>query len=132
MPPLPVKSSVLFERGARKLGLHPFPRRWRSTRANTRAAALRAMRPVRRLWLRGDGQILLGVDGDPRGRSHGPLRVRSESYVFRVGMDKAGRATGVHYFDNKRVEHFQKARAVVLSASGSETPSCCSIRPPAV
>jgi hypothetical protein len=27
MPPLPVKSSgVLFERGARKLGLHPFPR----------------------------------------------------------------------------------------------------------
>ncbi len=26
MPPLPVKSSgVLLERGARKLGLHPFP-----------------------------------------------------------------------------------------------------------
>jgi hypothetical protein len=39
MPPLPVKSSgVLFERGARKLGLHPFRRRWRSIRRSTRAA----------------------------------------------------------------------------------------------
>ena len=38
MPPLPVKSSgVLFERGARKLGLHPFRRRWRSTRSRTAA-----------------------------------------------------------------------------------------------
>ena len=34
MAPLPVKSSgMLLERGARKLGLHPFRRRWRSTRS---------------------------------------------------------------------------------------------------
>jgi choline dehydrogenase-like flavoprotein len=30
LPPLPVKSSgVLFERGAKKLGLHPYRRPWR-------------------------------------------------------------------------------------------------------
>ncbi len=37
-------------------------------------------------------------------------------------MDKTGRATGVHYFDRDKKEQFQKARAVVVCANGSETP----------
>jgi choline dehydrogenase-like flavoprotein len=37
-------------------------------------------------------------------------------------MNPAGRATGVHYYDGAKVEQFQKARAVVVCANGSETP----------
>jgi choline dehydrogenase-like flavoprotein len=47
--------------------------------------------------------------------------VRAESYVFNVAVNTAGRATGVHYFDRDKHEHFQKARAVVVSANGGET-----------
>ncbi len=47
--------------------------------------------------------------------------MRPQSYVFRVATNAAGRATGVHYFDGGKREHFQKARAVVLSANGAET-----------
>jgi choline dehydrogenase-like flavoprotein len=47
--------------------------------------------------------------------------VRADSYVFRVATDSRARATGVHYFDRDKREHFQKARAVVLSANGAET-----------
>jgi choline dehydrogenase-like flavoprotein len=39
-----------------------------------------------------------------------------------VATNEKGRATGVHYFDKEKREHFQKARAVVLSANGAETP----------
>jgi choline dehydrogenase-like flavoprotein len=42
--------------------------------------------------------------------------------VSRVETNAAGRATGVAYFDQDKRERFQKARAVVLSANGAETP----------
>jgi choline dehydrogenase-like flavoprotein len=42
--------------------------------------------------------------------------------VFRIGMNPQGRATGVHYFDGAKKEQFQKAKAVVVCANGSETP----------
>jgi choline dehydrogenase-like flavoprotein len=48
--------------------------------------------------------------------------VRSQSYVFRIETNEKGRATGVHYFDKDKREQFQKARAVVVSANGAETP----------
>jgi choline dehydrogenase-like flavoprotein len=41
--------------------------------------------------------------------------------VFQVEMNARGRATGVSYFDERRRERLQKARAVVLSANGAET-----------
>jgi choline dehydrogenase-like flavoprotein len=41
--------------------------------------------------------------------------------VFNIATDAKGRATGVHYFDADKREHFQKARAVILSANGAET-----------
>jgi choline dehydrogenase-like flavoprotein len=41
--------------------------------------------------------------------------------VFHVATNPSGRTTGVHYFDRDKREHFQKARAVVLSANGAET-----------
>jgi len=38
-----------------------------------------------------------------------------------VAVNAGGRTTGVHYFDRDKHEHFQKARAVVVSANGAET-----------
>src|ERR1700686_4636593 len=57
----------------------------------------------------------------PEAEATGRCEVRSESYVCRVATNASGRATGVHYFDGDNREHFQKARAVVLSANGAET-----------
>jgi choline dehydrogenase-like flavoprotein len=48
--------------------------------------------------------------------------IRPNSYVSRVVTDKSGRATGVEYFDAKRNTHMQRAKAVILSANGAETP----------
>ena len=57
----------------------------------------------------------------PEAEATGRCEVRAGSYVFRVETNSAGRTTGVHYFDADKREHFQKARAVVLSANGAET-----------
>jgi choline dehydrogenase-like flavoprotein len=123
MPPLPVKSSgVLLERGARKLGLHPFP-------------APMAITSVPYLGRPSCGHcgFCIGFGCEMRAKSStlytmlpeaeatGRCEVRSESYVFRVDTNERGRVTGVAYFDRDKRERFQKARAVVLSANGAET-----------
>lgn len=123
MPPLPVKSSgVLLERGARKLGLHPFP-----------APMAIASQPFRDRPGCVHCGFCMGFGCEARAKSSalytmipeaeatGRCEVRPQSYVFRVATNAAGRATGVHYFDGGKREHFQKARAVVLSANGAET-----------
>ncbi len=124
MPPLPVKSSgVLLERGARKLGLHPFP-----------APMAIASIPYRGRsgcihcgFCMGYGCESMAKSSTlytmiPEAEATGRCEVRDSSYVFRVPTNAAGRVTGVHYFDAQRREHFQRARAVVLSANGAETP----------
>jgi choline dehydrogenase-like flavoprotein len=124
MPPLPVKSSgVLFERGARKLGLHPFPAPMAITSKPYRG------RPacVNCGFCQAFGCEVMAKSSSlytmiPEAEATGRCEVRAESYVFRVGMNDRGRTTGVHYFDRDKREHFQKARAVVLSANGGETP----------
>jgi choline dehydrogenase-like flavoprotein len=123
MPPLPVKSSgVLFEQGARKLGLHPFP-----------APMAIASQPYRgRSACIGCG-FCMGFGCEARAKSSslytsipeaeatGRCEVRSASYVYRVETNARGRTTGVHYFDAEKREHFQPAKAVVLSANGAES-----------
>jgi choline dehydrogenase-like flavoprotein len=124
MPPLPVKSSgVLLERGARKLGLHPFP-----------APMAIASQPFRGRppcahcgFCIGFGCEVMAKSSTlytmiPEAEATGRCEVRPGSYVFRVETNKRGRATGVRYFDSKKRERFQPARAVVLSANGAETP----------
>jgi choline dehydrogenase-like flavoprotein len=124
MPPLPVKSSgVLLERGARKLGLHPAP----------------APLAINSEFYRGrPGCVHCGFCHGfpcevtakastlttviPEAEATGRCEVRPDSYVARIGTDARGRTTGVEYFDGRRREHFQKARAVVLCANGAETP----------
>ena len=123
MPPTPVKSSgVLMEAGARKLGLHPFP-----------APLAIASQPYRGRPACVHCGFCMGFGCEARAKSStlftmipeaeatGRCEVRTGSYVFRVETDSAGRTTGVHYFDADKRQHFQKARAVVLSANGAET-----------
>ena len=124
MPPLPVKSSgVLLERGARKLGLHPFPAPLAINSQPYRG------RPacVHCGFCHGFG-CEVGAKASslttmiPEAEATGRCEVRAESYVVQVVTDKRGRATGVRYFDRNKRERMQKAKAVILSANGAETP----------
>jgi len=124
LPPLPVKSSgVLFERGARALGLHPQP------------APLAILsqpfhgRPACQhcgyclgfgCEFRAKSSTLYTVI--PMAEATGRCEVRPNSYVRRIEVDKRGRVTGATYFDENKKEQFQRARAVVLCCNGSETP----------
>ena len=124
MPPLPVKSSgVLFERGARKLGLHPFPapmainsQAYRGRPACVHCGFCHGFA----CEVTAKSSTLFSMI--PEAEATGRCEVRVESYVIRIETDKRGRATGVAYFDRNRVERFQKARAVIVCANGAETP----------
>jgi choline dehydrogenase-like flavoprotein len=58
----------------------------------------------------------------PVAEKTGRCEIRPNSYVHKIEVDKNGRATGAVYFDAKRNVHVQKAKAVILSANGAETP----------
>jgi choline dehydrogenase-like flavoprotein len=124
MPPLPVKSSgVLFERGARKLGLHPFP-----SPMAINSQVYRGRPPCLHCGFCHGFACEVGAKAStlttviPEAEATGRCEVRPDSYVFRIDTTKEGRATGVAYFDRDRREHFQRARAVVVCANGAETP----------
>jgi choline dehydrogenase-like flavoprotein len=57
----------------------------------------------------------------PDALKHG-AEVRDWSMVSRVSLDKAGLTDGVAYFDRDGREHFQRARAVIVSGYAIETP----------
>jgi choline dehydrogenase-like flavoprotein len=124
MPPLPVKSSgVLFERGARKLGWHPFPAPMaiNSQPYGGRPACVHCG------FCHGFACEVLAKSSTlttmiPQAEATGRCEVRPESYVVRVETNRTGRTTGVAYFDGERRQRFQKSRAVVLCANGAETP----------
>lgn len=123
-PPLPVKSSgVLFERGARAMGWNPYP---------APMAILSEPRPGRSAcvhcgYCMGHGCEMNAKSSTlasmiPEAEATGRCEIRAESTVHRIETDDAGRATGVVYFDREGVERAQRARAVVLSANGAESP----------
>ncbi len=124
LPPMPVKSSgVLLERGAKKLGLHPFPapvaiisQAYRGRGGCTHCGFCS--------WfgceMRSKSSTLATVI--PVAERTGRCEIRPESYVRKIETDKSGRATGVLYFDVNRRETIQRARAVVVCANGVETP----------
>ncbi|HET8770179.1 MAG TPA: GMC family oxidoreductase [Gemmatimonadaceae bacterium] len=58
----------------------------------------------------------------PEALATGRCELRSESYVRRIETNAAGRVTGVLYSDREGVERRQRAKAVVLSANGAESP----------
>jgi choline dehydrogenase-like flavoprotein len=124
MPPLPVKSSgVLLERGARKLGLHPFPapmainsQSYRGRPACINCGFCHGFA----CEVQAKSSTLFNMI--PEAEATGRCEIRAGSYVVRVDTNAAGRATGVAYLDARGRERFQKARAVVVSANGAETP----------
>jgi choline dehydrogenase-like flavoprotein len=124
MPPLPVKSSgVLFERGARKLGLHPVP-----APMAINSEAYRGRPPCLHCGFCHGFACEIGAKAStlttviPEAEATGRCEVRPDSYVARVETNNARRATGVTYFDRERRERFQRARAVIVCANGAETP----------
>jgi choline dehydrogenase-like flavoprotein len=124
MPPLPVKGSgVIFERAASKLGYHPFP---------APMAILSQPRPGRSACVNCGFCLGFGCEVGAKSTSlstvirmaekTGRCEIRPNSYVHKIETDKNGRATGVVYFDAKKNAHLQKAKAVIVSANGAETP----------
>ena len=57
----------------------------------------------------------------PEAEATGRCEIRPHSYVYHVALNKRGRTTGVHYFDQDKRDQFQRSRAVVVSANGGET-----------
>lgn len=124
MPPMPVKSSgVLFERGARKLGLSPQP---------ASMAILSQPHNGRPGCIHCGFCMLFGCEVNAKSSTlaaaipvaieTGKCEVRAESTATRIDTNEAGRVTQVVYFDAGGVEHAQKARAVIVAANGAETP----------
>jgi choline dehydrogenase-like flavoprotein len=58
----------------------------------------------------------------PIAEQTGRCEIRANCYVREISVDAGGRVTGAVYFDAQKREVFQKAKAVVLSANGTETP----------
>jgi len=123
LPPMPVKSSgVLFERAAKKLGLHPYPAPMAilSQPYQGRAACVHCgFCEYFGCEMRAKSSTLVSVI--PIAEKTGRCEIRPNSYVRKIETDAHGRATGAVYFDANRREVFQRAKAVVLCANGVET-----------
>jgi len=121
---MPIKSSgVLVERGAKKLGWHPFPAPLAiiSEKYNGRPACMNCGFCEAFGCEYGAKSSTLATT-IPIAEATGRCEVRSHSYVSRIETNAQGRATGVVYFDHEKREQRQKARAVVVCANGAETP----------
>jgi choline dehydrogenase-like flavoprotein len=123
LPPLPVKSSgVLFERATKTLGLHPYPapmavlsQPYRGRPACVHCGFCESFG----CEMRAKSSTLVSII--PEAEATGRCEIRPDSYVRKIVSDARGRATGAVYFDAKRREIFQRAKAVVLCANGVES-----------
>jgi len=121
---MPVKSSgVLLEKGAKALGfeVQPAPLAILSQPLNGRPACINCG------FCMGFGCEVNAKSSTlaamiPAAMESGNCEIRAESAVFRVGTDAEGRADEVFYYDPDGNERSQKAKAVILSANGAETP----------
>ena len=123
-PPMHINSSgVLMERGANKLGWNAQvePLAILSRAHNNRPACINCG------FCMGFG-CEVGAKSStlaamiPLAQASGNCEIRAECAVFRVESDDQGRVNEVLYYDPDGNERSQKARAVVLSANGAETP----------
>jgi len=124
LPPLPIKSSgVLFDRGAKKLGWHPFP-----APMAILSKPYRGRSPCAQCGFCEGFGCEFGAKSSPlptmipQALATGKCEIRPGSYVRKIETDDAGRVTGVKYFDASRKEIYQRAKAVVVCANGAETP----------
>lgn len=124
MPPLPIKSSgVILEKGARALGLHPQPAPLAilSQPFNGRAPCMHCGFCMAFGCEVGAKSSTL-VSMIPLAEATGNCEIRPLSTVNRISTDKNGRVDKVVYMDASGTEHAQRAKAVIVSANGAETP----------
>jgi choline dehydrogenase-like flavoprotein len=124
VPPLPVKSSgVLAERAARKLGWHAYPAPMAIISTNYRGRSGCVHCGFCEYFgceVGAKSSTLASVI--PEAEKTGRCEIRPNCYVRKIEVNNAGLVTGVVYFDAKRSEVFQRAKAVVVCANGAETP----------
>lgn len=122
--PMPVKSSgVLLERASKKLGLHPFPAPvaiLSKPYAGRGACTHCGFCELFGCEMRAKSSTLVSVI--PAALKTGRCELRPDSYVRKISLDARGRVNGVVYFDARRREIFQRAKAVALCANGVESP----------
>jgi choline dehydrogenase-like flavoprotein len=124
LPPMPLKSSgALLERGARKLGLHPqaAPVAILSQPYNGRGACVHCGFCLAFGCEVGAKSSTLATM-IPLAEASGRCELRTECTAYRIETDERGRARDVLYYDRDGREQAQRARAVILSANGAETP----------
>jgi choline dehydrogenase-like flavoprotein len=124
LPPLPAKASgALFKIAASKLGLTVVPNvaaiitkpyQGRSACVNCGMCQGYGCH----VSARSSSAVTLLPIAEHTGR----CEIRANSYVREISVDSNGKVTGAIYFDAQNREVFQKARAVVLSANGTESP----------
>jgi choline dehydrogenase-like flavoprotein len=124
MPPMPIKSSgVLLEKGAEAIGLHaqPAPLAILSKPHNGRPACINCG------YCMGFGCEVGAKSSSlsamiPQAIATGKCEIRANSAVFKLETGSDGKVSEVQYLDADGNQRGQKARAVVLSANGAETP----------
>lgn len=124
LPPMPVKSSgVLFDRAAKKLGLHPFPapvavlsQPYRGRAACVHCGFCESFG----CEMGAKSSTLAALI--PAAVKTGRCEIRPHSYVRKIEVGKDGRVRGAAYFDATGREVFQRAKVVVVCSNGAETP----------
>ena len=124
MPPLPINSSgVLLEKAAAELGLHADvqPHAILSQAYNGRAPCLHCgFCAFFGCEVGAKSSSLAAMI--PLAEASGNCEIRPESTAFRIVRNESGRVSEVLYYDKDGNEQGQKAKAVVLSANGAESP----------
>jgi choline dehydrogenase-like flavoprotein len=123
VPPVPLKSSgALFNTAADKLGLTVVPGPLAIiTKPYMGRAACVNCGICSGYGCQVKARSSSAVTMIPLAEKTGRCEIRVRSYVHEISLDNNGRVTGVVYFDANKNAVRQKAKAVVLSANGSES-----------
>ena len=124
LPPFPIKSSgVLMEKGARAMGytVQPEPHAILSQPFNGRPPCINCG------FCMGFGCEINAKSSTlaamiPAAIASGNCEIRPECAVYEIATNDAARVSEVAYIDPDGKQRAQKAKAVVLSANGAETP----------
>lgn len=124
VPPFPIKSSgVLMEKGAKAMGysVQPEPHAILSKPLNGRPQCINCG------FCMGYGCEVDAKSSTlaamiPAAINSGNCEIRPECAVYEISTGANGRADEVHYIDPQGNQRAQKAKAVIVSANGAETP----------
>ena len=124
VPPFPIKSSgVLMEKGAKAMGysVQPEPHAILSQPLNGRPPCINCG------FCMGYGCEVNAKSSTlaamiPAALDSGNCEIRPECAVYEIATNDAGRVSEVAYIDPQGNQRAQKAKAVIVSANGAETP----------